>query len=112
MAADFPAATWAMRPFTLAAMVLIIAAPWYVLAGIRTHGDFWRVFIWQHNVQYILHPQQGHAGSSLYYFQGAYYEGEPSYIGAFVSQGQNPGLLVVAVAIDGCRPLNIIREKL
>jgi len=52
------------------------------------------------------------AGSSLYYFQGAYYEGEPSYIGAFVSQGQNPGLLVVAVAIDGCRPLNIIREKL
>ena len=68
MAADFPAATWAMRPFTLAAIVLAIAAPWYVWAGIRTHGEFWRVFIWEHNVQYILHPQQGHAGSALYYY--------------------------------------------
>jgi 4-amino-4-deoxy-L-arabinose transferase-like glycosyltransferase len=68
MAADFPAATWAMRPLTLAAIVLVVAAPWYVLAGIRTHGEFWRVFIWEHNVQYILHPQQGHAGSSLYYY--------------------------------------------
>lgn len=68
MAADFPAATWAMRPFTLAATVLAIAAPWYVLAAIRTHGDLWRVFIWDHNVQYILHSQQGHTGSSLYYY--------------------------------------------
>jgi 4-amino-4-deoxy-L-arabinose transferase-like glycosyltransferase len=68
MAADFPAATWAMRPLTLAAIVLAIAAPWYVLAGIRTHGEFWRVFIWEHNVQYILHSQQGHAGSAFYYY--------------------------------------------
>jgi 4-amino-4-deoxy-L-arabinose transferase-like glycosyltransferase len=68
MAADFPAATWAMRPLTLAAIVLAIAAPWYVLAGIRTHGEFWNVFLWQHNVQYILHSQQGHAGSGLYYY--------------------------------------------
>ncbi len=68
MAADFPAATWAMRPLTLAGIVLAIAGPWYVLAGIRTHGDFWDVFIWQHNVQYILHSQQGHAGSAFYYY--------------------------------------------
>ncbi|HEV3416743.1 MAG TPA: glycosyltransferase family 39 protein, partial [Pirellulales bacterium] len=68
MAADFPAATWAMRPLTLAAIVLAIAAPWYVLAGIRTHGEFWRVFIWEHNVQYILHSQQGHAGSAFYFY--------------------------------------------
>jgi len=52
------------------------------------------------------------SGSSLYYFQGAFYDGVPSYIGAFVSGGENPGLLVVAVAIDGCRPLNIVRERL
>jgi 4-amino-4-deoxy-L-arabinose transferase-like glycosyltransferase len=68
MAPDFPAATWSMRPLTLAAIVLAIAAPWYVLAGIRTHGEFWNVFLWQHNVQYILHSQQGHAGSGLYYY--------------------------------------------
>ncbi len=66
--ADFPAATWAMRPFTLAAIVLVIAAPWFVLAELRTHGGVSRVFFWQHNVQYILHPQQGHAGSGLYFY--------------------------------------------
>jgi hypothetical protein len=52
------------------------------------------------------------SGAQLYYFQGAFYEGVPSYVGAFVSRGQHPGLLVVAVAVDGCRPLNIVREKL
>jgi 4-amino-4-deoxy-L-arabinose transferase-like glycosyltransferase len=66
--ADFPAAAWAMRPFTLAAVVLIIAAPWFVLAELRTNGGVSRVFFWQHNVQYILHPQQGHAGSSFYFY--------------------------------------------
>jgi 4-amino-4-deoxy-L-arabinose transferase-like glycosyltransferase len=66
--ADFPAATWAMRPFTLAAIVLVIAAPWFALAEIRTHGGISRVFFWEHNVQYILHPQQGHAGSSFYFY--------------------------------------------
>jgi 4-amino-4-deoxy-L-arabinose transferase-like glycosyltransferase len=68
MLADFPAATWAMRPFTLAAIVLVIAAPWFVTAEIRTHGGISRVFFWEHNVQYILHPQQGHAGSSFYFY--------------------------------------------
>ena len=68
LAADFPAATWAMRPFTLAAVVLAIAAPWYILVEIRTAGEFAKVFFWQHNVQYILHSQQGHAGSTFYYY--------------------------------------------
>ncbi len=68
MLADFPAATWAMRPFTLAAVVLVIAAPWFVLAELRTQGGVSRVFFWQHNVQYILHPQQGHAGSGFYFY--------------------------------------------
>jgi 4-amino-4-deoxy-L-arabinose transferase-like glycosyltransferase len=66
--ADFPAATWAMRPFTLATIVLAIAAPWFVSAEILTCGGISRVFFWQHNVQYILHPQQGHAGSSFYFY--------------------------------------------
>ncbi len=68
MAAEFPAAAWAMRPLTLAAIVVAVSAPWYILAGIHTHGDFWRVFIWEHNVQYILHPHQGHNGSGIYYY--------------------------------------------
>ena len=68
MLADFPAATWAMRPFTLAAIVLGVAAPWFVLAELRTHGEVSRVFFWEHNVQYILHAHQGHAGSSLYFY--------------------------------------------
>ena len=53
------------------------------------------------------------AGTQLYYFQGAVYEGVPSYVGAFLSTtGTNPSLVVVAVSIDGCRALNVIYEKL
>ncbi len=67
LAINFPAAAWAMRPVTLAAIVLTIALPWYVLVGLRTDGEYWWVFFWDHNVQYLLHPKQGHNGSILYY---------------------------------------------
>jgi 4-amino-4-deoxy-L-arabinose transferase-like glycosyltransferase len=29
---------------------LFLVAPWYVLAGLETHGDFLRVFFWHHNL--------------------------------------------------------------
>jgi 4-amino-4-deoxy-L-arabinose transferase-like glycosyltransferase len=32
-------------------LIVGLAAPWYVYAGIRTHGDFFRVFFWYHNFQ-------------------------------------------------------------
>jgi 4-amino-4-deoxy-L-arabinose transferase-like glycosyltransferase len=32
-------------------LLLALAAPWYLYAGIRTGGDFFRVFFWYHNFQ-------------------------------------------------------------
>jgi hypothetical protein len=67
LAADFPAATWAMRPLSLAAIVLVIALPWYALVSIRTHGDFLRGFFLLHNGKYLMQPMDGHHGSIFYY---------------------------------------------
>lgn len=67
MATDFPAATWAMRPVTLTAIVLTIAAPWYVAVGIMTSGEWTTEFFFHHNVHRFLHPMEQHAGSLLYY---------------------------------------------
>ncbi len=67
MHADIHAAAWSMRPFTLAAIVAVIALPWYAWVGIRTNGEYWRVFFWEHNIQYLLHSNQGHHGTVFYY---------------------------------------------
>jgi 4-amino-4-deoxy-L-arabinose transferase-like glycosyltransferase len=32
-------------------LVIAIAAPWYLIAHLRTHGEFTRVFFWYHNVE-------------------------------------------------------------
>jgi anti-sigma factor RsiW len=49
-------------------------------------------------------------GGTLYYAQGATYEGTDAYIGAFITaEGQHRSLLVVAVSVDGCRTLRFIR---
>jgi 4-amino-4-deoxy-L-arabinose transferase-like glycosyltransferase len=32
-------------------LMLALAAPWYIFAGIRTEGEFFRVFFWYHNFQ-------------------------------------------------------------
>jgi len=65
--ADFPAATWAMRPFTLIAVVSVIALPWYAAVGILTHGAWTESFFFHHNVHRFLHPMEQHAGSLFYY---------------------------------------------
>ena len=67
MLADFPAATWAMRPITLVAVVLAIALPWYVAVGVLTHGQWTDDFLFHHNVHRFLHPMEQHAGSIFYY---------------------------------------------
>ncbi len=64
---DFPAATWAMRPFTLAAVVLAVALPWYVAVGVLTHGQWTDDFLFRHNMHRFLHTMEQHAGSIFYY---------------------------------------------
>lgn len=46
---------------------LVVAAPWYVLVGIETHGDFLKGFILKHNVQRFLAPMENHRGPIYYY---------------------------------------------
>ena len=67
LVADFPAATWAMRPLTMAVVVLAVALPWYVAVGLRTHGAWTNAFLFHHNVDRFLHPMERHNGSIFYY---------------------------------------------
>jgi 4-amino-4-deoxy-L-arabinose transferase-like glycosyltransferase len=67
LAADFPAATWAMRPLSLAAIVLAISLPWYVMVSIRSEGEFLKGFFLLHNGKYLMQPMDGHHGSILYF---------------------------------------------
>jgi hypothetical protein len=51
------------------------------------------------------------AGTRLYYVQRAAYEGTDAYIGAFLTgTGTSRSLLVLAVSVDGCSPLQFIRQ--
>jgi 4-amino-4-deoxy-L-arabinose transferase-like glycosyltransferase len=64
---NFLRTTWRMRPFTAAIVVLLIAAPWYVLVGLRTHGEWLQTFFIEQNVQRALQPFDSHGGSVFYY---------------------------------------------
>src|SRR5262249_43995344 len=48
-------------------IVAIIAGPWFVCVGMRTHGQFLMEFFGIHNFGRFLHPMESHHGSILYY---------------------------------------------
>lgn len=58
---------WAMRPVVMFAIVLAIAAPWYVMVGIRTGGEWSWTFFWHDNVRRFAEPLEGHRGPIVYY---------------------------------------------
>ncbi|MFO0904506.1 MAG: glycosyltransferase family 39 protein [Pirellulales bacterium] len=58
---------WAMRPATAVALILAIAAPWYVWVGVKTDGEFLRGFFWQHNVARAVQSFEGHRGGPWFY---------------------------------------------
>jgi len=62
---------WAMRPITALVVVAAVAAPWYVWAGIRTHGEWPRGFLLVHNVGRFSQALENHAGGLLYYVAAA-----------------------------------------
>ena len=41
---------WLMRPITAVVVTLAVAAPWYTLVGLRTHGAFLRGFFLDNNI--------------------------------------------------------------
>jgi len=62
---------WSMRPITLLLVVLAVAAPWYVMVGLRTEGQFLREFFLTHNVARALTAMENHRGPALLYYPAA-----------------------------------------
>jgi 4-amino-4-deoxy-L-arabinose transferase-like glycosyltransferase len=59
---------WLMRPITTVVVVLAVAGPWYVLVGLRTHGEFLRGFFLDNNFGRAMQPMEGHSGPFLLYY--------------------------------------------
>ncbi len=57
----------AMRVLLGAAVMLVIALPWYVIVGIQTDGAWLRGFLGDHNVGRFLGPKENHSGPIFYY---------------------------------------------
>ena len=58
---------WSMRPLTALAAASAVALPWYLWVGLRTDGEFLRVFFLEHHLGRAASPMEGHRGSLLYY---------------------------------------------
>jgi len=56
-----------LRGLSIVAVAVAVAAPWYVLVGLRTDGEWLRGFLLVHNVGRFVTPMEGHSGSLLYY---------------------------------------------
>ena len=65
--AHFIKTTLAMRPFTLALIALAIALPWYVWVGMRTEGDFLRIFFLTEHLGRSTIAFENHSGGVWYY---------------------------------------------
>ena len=62
-----PTAIAIVRPFTILAVAVAVAAPWYGLVWFRTGGQWIRDFLFVHNVQRFAGPLEGHGGPPFYY---------------------------------------------
>ncbi len=58
---------WSMRPLTAIALVLLIAAPWYVMVGLRTEGDFLNLFLLGENFGRATTVLESHQGGIWFY---------------------------------------------
>ncbi len=58
---------WKMRPLAAFVVVFAIAAPWYVLVGLRTEGDWLRMFFVDENFGRATSVFENHRGGIWYY---------------------------------------------
>ena len=63
----FSRTLWAMKPVTGTLIVLLIAAPWFVWVGLRTDGDFPRLFFLEENFARATSSFENHDGGLWYY---------------------------------------------
>lgn len=61
-------ALWTMRPVTGAAVVALVALPWYCLVAERTDGVWLREFMGKYNLGPFVKPFMGHHGPFFYHF--------------------------------------------
>jgi len=63
----FVKTTLAMRPFALALIALAIALPWYIWVGMRTEGDFLRIFFLKEHFGRSTVAFENHSGGIWFY---------------------------------------------
>ncbi len=51
---------WQMRPITALLVIAAVALPWYIAVGVRTHGEWLRVFFVEFNLRPFRQPIQTH----------------------------------------------------
>ena len=67
MPSHFLKTTWSMRPFLAAVVVLVVAAPWYILVGLRTEGDFLEQFFLKEHFGRATTAMENHSGGFWFY---------------------------------------------
>lgn len=65
--AHFVGTTLAMRPLLLLSISLLVAAPWYILVGMRTEGDFLRIFFLSEHLGRATTTFESHRGGLWFY---------------------------------------------
>ncbi len=58
---------WQMRPVTAAVVVMLVAAPWYLLVQWRSNGEFLQEFIGVHHLGRMSQSMDNHSGPIYYY---------------------------------------------
>jgi 4-amino-4-deoxy-L-arabinose transferase-like glycosyltransferase len=65
---------FSFKPFLGLGLVLLVIAPWHIMVGIATQGEWLRGFYLTHNLQRFVEPMEGHGGlfvlTWLYVFLG------------------------------------------
>ncbi len=63
----FAKTLWAMRPISGAIIVLMVAAPWYLLVDTRTNGDFTQLFFLGEHFGRATTAMENHGGGIWFY---------------------------------------------
>jgi 4-amino-4-deoxy-L-arabinose transferase-like glycosyltransferase len=63
----FIEATLSMRPFAGAVVLMLVAAPWFLVVNLRTEGAFFREFFGVQHIERFSKPMDNHSGPIYYY---------------------------------------------
>lgn len=58
---------WSMRPLTAAALILLVALPWYIAVHVATEGDFTQIFFFSEHLGRATSAMENHSGGLWFY---------------------------------------------